>query len=391
MKALLIPKIILISAFLALFSCNEDDERPSLRPKIDYAALTPATTYSELFVDANGVSTVDLSEGNNRLKMFQALNYYSTSNVSAGTQINATTLKNMFANTGDPFTDISTATISVSGDELNESGMQLRNVVATSFEAADAEVVREKLESYFTAIGTASQSLSTTASPGFAGKLGNYLVDSRGIEIAQIIQKSLIGALQLDYIGNTLLDEGLNVDNFQPVGDHNYTQLEHNWDVAYGLLTLNPIYLEGATDASRNTVEFAAGSYLWEYDKANYAKIYPAFLKGRAAIVNNDREQYEALAIFIRTEFELTLAKAALGYLEKWKTAEAADDAGRAHAIGEGAGFIYSLRFARLHEADAIFSETILENLLGSGGGFWDLNAEKINAASDAIKAKFGL
>lgn len=382
-------KILVLFAFFALLSCDDDDERPSLRTKIDYSLLTLETTYSELFVDAGGNSTVDLSDGNDRLKMFQALNYYSTSNISAGTPIDDAVLKNMFSNTGNPFTDISTTSISVSGAELNASDVQLRDVVASSLEDVDAEVVRQKIESYFAGIDLASQSLGTTASRGIAGKLGNYLLDSRGLENTQLIQKSLIGALQLDYISNVLLDEGLKADNFQTMGDHNYTQLEHNWDIAYGLLTLNPIYLEGATDASRNTVEFGLGSYLWEYDKAAYNDIYPAFLKGRAAIVNNDRDQYEALALFIRIELEKTIANAALGYLGKWKTA--ADDAGRAHAIGEGAGFIYSLRFATLHEANATFSDTILENLLGSGDGFWDLDAAKINAATEAIEAKFDL
>lgn len=381
------PKILALFALFALVSCHDDDERPSLRTKIDYSLLTPETPYTELFVDASGNSTVDLADGNDRLRMFQALNYYSTSHISAGTPIDDAVLKNMFSNTGDPFTDISTPTVSVSGAALNASDVQLRNVVASSFADVDAEVVRQKIESYFTGIDVASQSLATTASRGVAGKLGNYLLDARGLENTQLIQKSLIGALQLDYISNVLLDEGLKADNFQVAGDHPYTQLEHNWDVAYGLLTLNSIYLEGATDANRNTVEFGLGSYLWEYNKAAYNKIYPAFLKGRAAIVNNDREQYEALALFIRMELEKTIANAAKGYLAKWKTA--ADDAGRAHAIGEGAGFIYSLRFATLHEANGTYADTILENLLGSGDGFWDLDAAKISAATEAIDTKF--
>ena len=388
MNRLLNSLIFSVFALLTIISCD-DDEKPGFRTKIDYAALTPETAYSTMFKDASGNSTVDLAEGSQRLQMFQALNYYSTSSVSAGTTIDADVLKNMFSNTGNPFTDISTTTISVSGDALNASGLNLRDVVASSIpNPADAEGVREEIESHFTDIDIASQSLSATASPGVAGKLGKYLVDSKGIELAQVIQKSLIGALQLDYIGNVLLDEGLKADNTQLVGDQNYTQLEHNWDVAYGLLTLNPIYLEGATATEKNTVEFGAGSYLWEYNKENFANMYPAFLKGRAAIVNNDRDQFESLATFIRLEFEKAIAKAALGYLDKWK--QAADEAVRAHAIGEGVGFIYALRFAELHEADKVFSDQILENLIGSGNGFWDLDAAKVNAASEAIEAKFG-
>ena len=373
---------------LGLASCN-DDEVPNLRPSIDYSLATSDTPYSELFVDVNGSSTVDLFEGNSRHKMFQALNYYSTSSVTAKTHIDAAKLKNMFSNSGNPFSDISTSTISVVGADLNSADLSLKDVVASSKSTGEADVVKAKIESLFDQIDVASNSVSATASKGVAGKLGNYLVDAKGIEIAQIIQKSLIGALELDYIGNVLLDKGLSVDNHKVVGDNNYTQLEHNWDEAYGLLTLNPIYLAGSTDATRGTVEFGAGSYIWEYNKANYAKIYPAFLKGRVAIVNNDKAEYQAQALFIRTEFEKAIAAAALGYLDKWKTG--ADDAARAHAIGEGLGFIYSLRFATIHGADAAFSDGIITNLIESPDGFWDLTATKVNTAADAIRTKFGL
>ena len=390
MKNRITIKILTIFAFFALFGCQEEDEQPNLRANVDYETLTPETEYATFFVDANGKSTVVLTEGQHRLQMFQALNYHSTSNISAGNPIDATTLENMFSNTGNPFYDISTTTMDISGAELNSSPVQLRDAVASSLEAAEEEAVRTKLENDFAAIELASQSLSSTASPGVAGKLGNYLLDAKGIEIAQVIQKSLIGALQLDFIGNELLVEGLTADNSKPVGDENYTQREHNWDVAYGLLTLNPIYLEGSTDAARNTNEFGIGSYLWEYNKAAYDDIYPAFLKGRAAIVNNDRAEYEAQAQFIRVEMEKAIASAALGYLEKWKAAPT-DDARRAHAFGEALGFIYSLRFAEAHGADYQFSEEILTNLLDSENGFWDVEAAQINAAADAIKAKFEL
>jgi hypothetical protein len=381
--------ITLIFSALTFSSCDDNDGIPNLRTKIDYNLASSSTPYYELFANANGQTTVDLFEGNTRLKMFQALNYYATSSISANAKIDAGKLKNMFANTSSPFSDISTSTISVSGSELNSSGFQLKNVTAISKNSVEAEGVKTKIESLFDEISTASNSVTNTASKGNAGKLGSYLVDARGIELAQIIQKSLIGSLQLDYIGNVLLDEGLNADNHKLVGDKNYTALEHTWDVAYGMLTLNPIYLEGATDDVRNTIEFGAGSYIWEYNKAEYASIYPAYLKGRIAIVNNDKTELQKQATFIRTEFEKAIASAALGYLGKWKSGTT--DAIRAHAIGEGAGFIYSLRFATLHNADAAFSDSILNNILGSANGFWDLDASKINAASDAIKAKFNL
>jgi hypothetical protein len=380
--------LLAVSA-IAIFSSCDDSEKENFRPSIDAQLLTKETPYSPAFVDLNNVTTVDLTAGNNLHRMFQALNYQSTASVSGNLVIDAAKLNAMFSNTGNPFSDITTSTINVDGDQLNGSGINIKDYVASSLSDTEAANVRSEFEGWFTDIAAASNSVNQTASKGVAGKLGNYLVDEKGIEIAQVIQKSLIGALELDYIGNVLMDEGLTADNSKAVDEENYTALEHNWDIAYGLLTLNQVYLLGSTDATRGTVEFGAGSYIWEYNKENFDKFHLAFLNGRAAIVNNDRAELEAQATFIRTQIEKTIANAALGYLGKWKTGET--DAARAHAIGEGIGFIYSLRFAKMHEADAAFSDAILDDLIDSEFGFWDLTTEKVNAASNAIKTKFGL
>ena len=378
--------IILVSVIFS--SCEKNNyELPDLRTKIDYAKLTATTPYKSLFINAKGDTTVDLTSGNNRYKQFQALNYYLGASVRDTKILDATLMKNMYVNSGSPFTDI--ASLNILGASLNASGVQLRNITASSKSTTDAEATRARLEALYIDMANVSKSVSTTATKGVAGKLGTYLVDAKGIETAQIIQKTLIGALQLDYICNILLVQGLDADNRTLVAGKNYSQLEHNWDEAYGILTLNPIYLIGSTDAVRGTTESLMGSYIWEFNKASYAKIFPAFLKGRAAIVNNDKAELKTQATFIRTEIEKAIASAAVGYLAKWKTSTT--DAARAHAIGEGLGFIYSLRYCTITSVDAKFSDDILENLTGSTNGFWDLTNDKINATSDAITLKFKL
>ncbi|WP_353720788.1 DUF4856 domain-containing protein [Dyadobacter sp. 676] len=392
LRAMLFASVV---AF-GLVSCSDDDEptppvQQNLRTKIDYAKVTPTTPYKSLFIDAKGDTTADLKSGTDRYRMFQALNYYLGSAVRDSATLDASVMKNMFANSGNPFKDIKAGAVQVNGNDLNASGVQLRNVTASSRSLAEADANRAALEGYFNEMAEASKSVKTKASKGVAGKLGNYLVTSNGIEMAQIIQKGLIGALQLDYISNVLLDKGLDADNTTLVSGKKYTALEHNWDEAFGLLTPNPILLEGATGAEKGpkaTEQFLA-SYLWEYNRDNYAKIHTAFLKGRVAIVNNDKTELKTQATLIRTEMEKAIASAALGYLGKWKTGK--DDAARAHAMGEGLGFIYSLRYCTLNGADPNFSDGILLGLIGpaSPNGFWDLTNDKINAASDAIKAKF--
>ncbi|WP_221391350.1 DUF4856 domain-containing protein [Dyadobacter sp. NIV53] len=384
-----IPALLFASVLsLGIFSCSDDDVAPdvvppvvvNLRTKIDYATLTATTPYSTPFVDAAGKSTVDLSNGNNRYRMFQALNTLISTSIRDNKEIDAAVLKNMFANTGNAFAD---------STKLNTSGVQLRNVVATSWPAADAEAVRVRFETLFTETAATSKSVTAVAEKGKAGKLGTYLVNAQGIEPIQIIQKSLIGSLEYDYIANVLLTKGLEADNKTVVSGKLYTQLEQNWDEAYGLLTLNPVYLTGSTNDVRGTTEFALGSYVWEYNKAEYAQIYPAFLKGRAAIVNNDTAELKKQADFIKAAFEKAIAAAAVGYLGKW--GNGATDAIKAHAIGEGLGFIYSLRFLTINGGTPAFSDQILLGLVGSENGFWDLTPTKITTASDAIKAKFKL
>lgn len=387
--------VIFLAMASAFVACKESgDMDPSLRPAISYSKLTDTVSYSKgnkLFVDASGQSTVDLTAGNNRYKTLIAMNTYNGLALKNNQVLSADVLSKIYSNTGSPFT------LAMHPDfaALNASGVQVRNTTASSWPATAAEVVRVKIESYFTDMATISNSVSNVAGNGTAGYLLNgttkYLVDAKGIETAQIIQKGLIGAYQMDYIANVLLGKGLEADNTTLLLGKNYTRLEHNWDEAYATLTLNPIFLKDATDAAKspNVPESFLGSYVWEYNKANYSKIHAAFLKGRAAVVNNDAAEYKAQAAFIRKELELSIARASLGYLAKWGTST--NDGARAHAMAEGLGFIYSLRFANTFGADAKFSDDILSALISSPNGFWDLTPGKINAASDAIKAKFSL
>lgn len=387
-KRLIKPGIFGLMA-AGFFACDNDDEKSGFRKSMSYNSLDTAIAYSAQFVDESGATTVDLTEGNNLHKMFQGLNSYNTTSISANATIEAANLNNLFTNTGNPFVDVTTSTVNIDGDELNASGQNIQAHVASSLNSTETAAVLNDFGMLFGNIGSASLSINQAASKGTAGKVENYLVDAKGLEVAQVIQKSLIGAYQLDYIGNVLLDASLNADNSKLVAEENYTELEHNWDIAYSFLTLNPIYLRGATDATRKTVEFGAGAYIWEYNKGSYAKIYSAFLKGRAAIVNNDRDELQSQANFIRTEFEKALANAALGYLEKWKAGDT--EAKRIHAFAEGLGFIYSLRFAKMHGADLEFSDHIIEHLLDTEFGYWDLTVTKINHAGDEIRGQFGL
>lgn len=378
-----IRTLVLVSSTLfGLSACTTDvDPKANFRTSIDYATLTPGTAYSTLFVDESGASTVSLAEGNSRISMFKAIDTYAKSITAAGATVplDAALLKNMYANSGKPFGSDNAS--------LNTSGVQLRSVTALS--AVDPEMDRKRIEEFMNILAAKSASLTGTAAEGKAGKLGNYVVDENGIEWGQVVAKSLIGAYQLDYISNILLNKGLAADNSKQVSGKNYTELEHTWDEAYANLTNKPVYAGEATSTSNGGESFL-GAYVWEYNKEGYPKLHQAFLKGRAAIVNNDVAVYQEQARLIRKELEKAVANAAIGYLKK--TRDNATDMGRrAHAFSEGLGFIYSLRYAKLNGADAAFSDGILANLAYASNGMWKVKNEQIEQAIHAINTKFGL
>ncbi|MBC6605527.1 DUF4856 domain-containing protein [Hymenobacter sp. BT188] len=360
---------------------NEDETAPALRTNINAATLTSSSKYTESFKDASGQSTVDLGTASVRLDMFSELNTYMAKVAVAApaspSTLDATTLRNYYSNTGAPF----------SVPALNTSGVQLRTATAASFPATNAEASRTYIDNNLAALAVASQSVNNTATPGNAGRLGRYLVDGKGIEVNQVIQKALIGALLLDQINNVLLtDQALNANNSKTIEGKPYTELEHNWDMAYGYMTANAIM---TTDINLTPRERFLAGYLNEKNGPAAPNVYMAFLKGRAAIVNNDKATLKAQADIIRTELEKTIALSAVSYLTNWKGFP--DLPSKAHALGEGLGFIYSLRFCTKFGADAAFSDGLLNGLLSGSQGAWSLTNAQADVAINAIKSKFSI
>ncbi|MCB2380270.1 DUF4856 domain-containing protein [Hymenobacter sp. BT635] len=346
---------------------------------MDASSLTASSRYTESFKDASGQSTVDLGTANTRLDMFTEFNTYMSQVAVAPPATPATLDVNRLNSlyTGSTFT----------APALNASGLQLRNATAASFSGTDAELVRRYVDQQLAKLAVASQSVNQVATPGSAGRLGRYLVDEKGVEVNQVIAKSLIGALLLDQIDNVLLtDNALKANNSKVVDGKAYSELEHNWDLAYGYLTSNAIM---TTDINLTPRERFLAGYLNEKNGSASPAVYMALLKGRAAIVNNDAAGVQAQAAIIRTELEKTIALSAVSYLSNWKAA--ADPAVKAHALGEGLGFIYSLRFCTKYGATAAFSDAILNPLTAGTNGAWSLTNAQADVAINAIKTKFNL
>lgn len=384
------PVLFAVAASFALVSCSKDDEpiapeTPAtigkFRTAIPAGSYTDTSAYKMVFASNGDTTTVDFKEGNDRYNMFAAISSYNRNSTAFDAVLDANVLKVMFANIGDPFYGTHAY--------LNSSTVDLRNV--TGGTQSNAEQIRTRIESHFDEIALASQSAGAAASEGTAGiysttngtTVAKYLVDENGVEWAQVIAKSLIGAYQLDYICNTLLSEpSLSADNTKVMDGKKVSQLEYNWDQAYAHLTVRPVFLSAINGTSSG--EANLGSYLFEYNKDGYAKVYPAFLKGRAAIVNGDKATVMAQAAIIRTEFERAIVASAAGYLKKVKD-EAVDVAKRAHAYGEGVGFIYSLRFCKTLNISAAQSDEILNLIDFNTTGIYQLSNSELQSAIDKV------
>ena len=384
---------LLVSTIL-FSACKKDDNKeevviPTLRAGIYYATID-TSTYAKNFVDLVGDSTVDRSVGRTYHLMFSGLTAYIKTSVDSTRALSVTNLKNIYANSNSPFTGTYVA--------ANVSGLQIKNTVAASFASTEADKIRADISLFLENLAASSDSVTKTASNGKAGVVSTlsspakkYLVDAKGIEWGQIVQKSLIGVYQIDYIGNVLL-ANVDADNTNLVAGTKYTQLEQNWDKAYGMLTQKNVYGSAAVEGSTSG-ESLLGAYAWEFNpyhpKTNKAlnALHTAFLKGRAAIVNKDKAYLKIQADAIRLTFEKAVASAALGYLGKWKSLST--EAEKAHALAEGIGFIYALRVCKLSGADVAFSDDIFNDLINTG--HWNLTPGQVNSVESKIKSKFGL
>lgn len=368
-------------------SCKKDDNTtvtPTENLKVPYTTLTSTTNYFETFKGTDGKTTVDFAGQTTRINMLKEIDAYMKKGVTS--VISATTLKNMYENKNSPFAD---AALNSATDKT------IVSKTAQSFATVDADAERQRFYGYFTQLEAANNSFAQTAEQGKAGVLdGKYLVNEKGFEYGQFVQKGLIGAMMLDQISNIYLGtEKQAADNNAIVSGKNYTALEHHWDEAYGYLTANEMYPKKDPADATKWLETYLGSYVRQVSSStggeNAADIYMALLKGRAAIVNKDLTTRDAQIAYVRTSLEKAIAIIAVSYLNKTKTATT--DGAKFHSLSEGYGFIYSLRFANNAKIGKTKSDDLLGILSNKTNGFWSLTNADIDNVRDQIATAFGI
>lgn len=376
---------IVALAALSITSCKKDGNipTPANTQKVPYTSLGASSNYFTTFVDGTGATTVDFSGQTTRISMLSELDGYIRKGTT--TALSAATMQQMFENKNNPFSDT----------KLNgATDKVIASKTAQSFSAAGADVERQRFIGYFTQLERISMLNGQTAEQGKAGLLGGKrLVDEKGFEYGQFVQKGLMGAMMLDQICNIYLGtEKQSADNTAKADGKNYTALEHHWDEAYGYLTKNEMYPMKDPANPSKYLESYLGGYVRQVGEAaggNPEAIYLAFLKGRAAIVNNDMPTRDEQIAFIRTEMEKAVATVAVSYLNK--SMKSTDPASKFHELSEGTGFVYALRFAHNAKINASKSDELLNILTGKTDGFWSLTNTDLESVRDQIAGAFNI
>lgn len=218
---------------------------------------------------------------------------------------------------------------------------------------------------------------NTEAQQGISGFVGRNIgdkdvcfVDEKGFAPAEIYYYAVKGAIYLDKMVNrhmlpdTLRNETITYDHDLTLLEqgHNYTTLEHHWDLAYGYYDI--------------LKELALSDGL-PVLKGRHEQIFNSFARGRMRMKYSLHDEIKLHADTIRGEIAKVFAARAINCLIGVNThANINDNIKYAfRLISQGYGMIYALQFATDKEGKPVmtYDETIsLLQKLEQGNGLWE-------------------
>lgn len=253
--------------------------------------------------------------------------------------------------------------------------------------------------------GAVVSTRSEEASPNQSGYLGENtgdlnlaFADEKGLVIAEVFDNALLGSLYLDKVLNYHLDERLldntalrtDHENVVLVSGHNYTALEHHWDMAYGYYTT---FLKPLTQLHGIPMIKDSERILFE-----------AFVLGRMELA---RYRYEAMHLHLKTirqELSKVVATCAMNYLVGVNTLSNLKNHPQDafYFLSKGYGLIYALQFTRTPSGEPYFTPSQVQELLDAmhqNNGLWEntrlLSPETTNGSlsnlANAIGKPFGV
>lgn len=371
-------------SILLITSCSKDDDAPTPTTSTNGGGGGNPTyqipsTY--VFLDGSNQSTVNFDGQKQRLEMLSEMVVYMKTGNTVGTTLSASQLKAMYANNAYTWAD-------APGLGMTGSTKQLKDKTA----AGDIGI-QAMFENYMDSIAVHS-SLNFSNSTETYGQAGvwtngtkSYLMSGTGFEYGQIIEKGLMCAvfmnqMTVNYLG-TLADD----DNTTPLAGKTYTEMQHHWDEAFGYFTSEIDYPTNGTD--RFWGKYAQGSN--EALLSTGTNIMNAFLKGRAAIDNNDYATRDAQITIIRDQIEKVCAGTAIHYLNEAK-ANITNPTIKNHVLSEAIAFIDGLRYGYNSINGVSITSAEIDMALGYiGNDFNSVTITNLNLAIDLIASKTGL
>ena len=365
-------------AFLALFAalafglgaCD------SAAPESDL--IDAPDTYS---FTRDGASTVSYSGQTERLDMLAAMKDYLKQG-DAGEVITEQALLDMFENAG--------------GDGGGHFAFTSEKQLKGKAFAPDLDA--RLFEDIFADAAEASVagSAGTVAEDGTAGLLtrensGNtILVDARGREFTQLVEKGLMGSVFYNQIYNVYLTDdriGPDVENDELVEGENYTPMEHHWDEAFGYwgapVDFSSNWPEERADEDRFWAHYSNGA---DDELGTNDAIMDAYIMGRTAIVNDDDAVKNAQRDVLYEQHELVAAATAvhyindtLGHLDEGNIGEAF------HTLSEAWAFVNALRYSPRRAITLDQVDQIMNVDFGADGNFWNVTTAGLNAAKATL------
>lgn len=234
---------------------------------------------------------------------------------------------------------------------------------------------------------------------GSSGYVGNNIgdadicyVDEKGIAVAEVYKYAVMGAIYLDKILNIHLNEELLGNNeilarndlTQLLPGHNYTELEHHWDLAYGY------YDFWKALAQSDGLPALKDAHL---------RIFRSFVRGRTFMGASRYDEMRLQADTIRQELSRVVAVRAMNLLVGPNTvANLKENPRRAfRLLSQAYGLIYAAQFARNAQGKPFLTNKETENLFGElekNDGLWDkkrlLGSEQAEGVLHNVAARIG-
>jgi hypothetical protein len=216
------------------------------------------------------------------------------------------------------------------------------------------------------------------------------LVDERGREFTQLVEKGLMGAVFYNQIFNVYLTDdriGPDVENSETEEGANYTAKEHHFDEAYGYFNA-PADFESDWPESRNDElrfwsDYSNGS---DEQLGFNDKVMGAFILGRTAIVNGNQDELNNQVDVLYEELELISAATAVHYINSTISQLNSGNTGEAfHALSEAWAFVNALKYSPNRKITNDQIDQILNTDFGENGNFWNVESSGLNNAKSTL------